>query len=1129
MLTETLTPSKRMAPVVLKQPSLPGPEAGDCAVVNELLGDNLLPVLVPEACLGDARGPVGRRDISLGSSQTSWGSWADRDDGVRHGAGTKNEGPPELELFGGRGGCRNSPAANVGASIKGPARQRCSQKSLLVVRPASSGELPKLRRQRQRCQERVDDIGIVLLPAATAQALANASLLFLPSAKLLALEAVHQPAAVLHSSAVQKEEAEETTALPAAVVAATAAMADRIRASFADLRGSFQIYDPFDVENVAQQNAASAGLSPRDPRDQSKGWIYNPNSALWEPTVVTMTSSGGQLAGSNRLRSSAAEAQGQGPMPGSADPLLEGPRTSAGLPLQPPLPPGSSSSGGSSVLVPAPCLPPSSPPSVQSAQLVSELPSYLSLLPTGPLESPRHAPNTNKGSKFSSSSSLTTAQVPASGPSRTCRPKVLVIVNQRNAASNWFVERAPYRGEIEAVLVDDDEELMGRMVARSHYYWNFDAFLIDESYTKHVELCKLLRQHEVDRNKPEMPSIGIYNNVKGSDLEKYAMSGFSAILERHINEPTVGKWLCNYLTTYEPPSNESRAQLKRGDIADVMKPFYGFIAFPCASAPPTRECLKDEPISKQEEQQLLAKGEACRRQRRALATRVRAAVEQSGACLHKDQPRGAHRRRRHRRRRRQLQRRDAWNGGRRRDGAADPRAWQIVEFRVVREVVKPRAAAVLAELTVGDATRQHWGATEAAAVAAGEGGNDIGIVLLPAATAQALENAALLFLPSAGSLAVETVKQAAAVPHSSTLQKEAAVETAALPAGVVAATAAMEDPKEQASPTCVAPSSLTIHCSSLTVVLQDVNSMPQLNVPNAGLSPHDQTEGAATHLAHAAVVPMAVAKTSSGGQLAGSYGLRSSAAEAQVQGPMPASADPLLDTPTTAAGLPLQPPLPPGSLSSGGSSFVPAPCLSPPSPSVQKPQLVCELPSTLSPLPTGPLPSVRHVPTTKTGSKLSSSSSFITAQSASSGPSKVRGPKRRVTTVELEVVAWAHMIYRREIRGEKIDALLLDERFKVEKSFKTCRLVRHFEVDRNLPEMPIIGISAEVKRADLKKYAILGYSAILGKPINERTAGKRLCNYLTTYKPLSTERRAQLKREDIAEVKKPFNGFIAFE
>eukprot|EP00850_Spirogloea_muscicola_P017873 SM000158S02005 [mRNA] locus=s158:8227:10555:+ [translate_table: standard] len=388
-------------------------------------------------------------------------------------------------------------------------------------------------------------------------------------------------------------------------------------------------------------------------------------------------------------------------------------------------------------------------------------------------------------------------------------------------------------------------------------------------------------------------------------------------------------------------------------------------------------------------------------------------------------------------------------------------------FQVVREVVRPGAAAVLAEVTVGAATRQQWGAAEAAAVAAGEGGDDIGIVLLPAATAQALANAALLFLPSAGLPAVEAVHQPAAAPLSTAvMQKEAVERTAALPAAVVAAMAAnggpqiasyadqlgsfhfddaippcnteqiiaaveamavfkavaaeraaaavdMQDGKEQALPTCVAPSNVTIRSSPPTVVVHDVNSMALLNVSSAGLVPHNPLEGTTWHgmawdLAPASSLPTAVAKTSSGGQLTGSIGLGSSAAEAQAQGPMPTSADPLLDTLTTAARLPLQPPLPSlsfGSSSSGGSSgLVPAPCLLPSSLSVQdnsQPELL----SDLSLLPTGPLASPTHAPSTNPGSKLSPSSSLTTAQSPASSHFRIRRPKILVTSD-----AWARLV-----------------------------------------------------------------------------------------------------------------------
>eukprot|EP00850_Spirogloea_muscicola_P019805 SM000199S05432 [mRNA] locus=s199:229722:231037:- [translate_table: standard] len=323
-----------------------------------------------------------------------------------------------------------------------------------------------------------------------------------------------------------------------------------------------------------------------------------------------------------------------------------------------------------------------------------------------------------------------------------------------------------------------------------------------------------------------------------------------------------------------------------------------------------------------------------------------------------------------------------------------------------------------AQWDVGDATRQQWGAAEAAAVAAGvsgEGGDNIGVVLLPDATAQALANAALLFLPSAGLSAVDVVKQPAAVSHCSAVRKEVAVAAAAAlelaAAAGMAAAIAMQDGKEQASQTCVAPTNFTIRWSLPTVVVHDVNSMTELNTPSANYIPRHLREAAATYPAHAALLPTTVAKTSSGGQVAGSISLRSSAAEAQGQGPMPASADPLLDAPTTAAGLPVQPPLPPGSSSSGGASvLIPGPRLSSSSLSVQNPQLVCELPSNMSLLPTGPRGSATHALDTNTGSKLSSSSSLTTARSPASGPSSTCGLKvwSLATDLTMSGMSWMH-------------------------------------------------------------------------------------------------------------------------
>eukprot|EP00850_Spirogloea_muscicola_P023124 SM000331S12520 [mRNA] locus=s331:39469:40916:+ [translate_table: standard] len=154
-------------------------------------------------------------------------------------------------------------------------------------------------------------------------------------------------------------------------------------------------------------------------------------------------------------------------------------------------------------------------------------------------------------------------------------------------------------------------------------------------------------------------------------------------------------------------------------------------------------------------------------------------------------------------------------------------------------------------------------------------------------------------------------------------------------------------------------------------------------------------------------------------------------------------------------------------------------------------------------------------------------------------------PQLGTAQINFEVVAWADASSR-ILRGDKMDALLLDERWsddeltmvtfclhplvkaKSQDWLLHVPLVRQYEVDHNFSQMPIIGISNTVKRADLEKYAMSGYSAIWGNAISERTAGKPICDFLTTYKAPSSKRRAQLKRGDIAEVKESFNGFMTF-
>eukprot|EP00850_Spirogloea_muscicola_P015722 SM000123S25834 [mRNA] locus=s123:129956:140290:- [translate_table: standard] len=496
-------------------------------------------------------------------------------------------------------------------------------------------------------------------------------------------------------------------------------------------------------------------------------------------------------------------------------------------------------------------------------------------------------------------------------------------------------------------------------------------------------------------------------------------------------------------------------------------------------------------------------------------------------------------------------------------------------FRVVRETVTPGEAAVLAEITVGAAARQQWGtAKEAPAAAAplGQGGGDSGAALLPAATARALANAARLFLPSAALLAAEAAHQPAAVP--SLWRSVAAQEKAESGA------AAVQGREAQASPTRASPFRRAFgrSGSSPALVVHDVPSLAQPGTPSSRLSPrvpvertawqHAAGEGepasswhsldlgtavgsSSPHSgpAHTALLTAVAAKTSSSGQLAANIGLRPLAAKLSTQGPMLATADASLDAPPTASGL-VQSAPPLARSSSGGSSvFFPAPRLPPSSPPPQRPQLIRKLPFNMSILPSVPpslCASPRHASGTNAGSESRLSSPSTIAQSPGSGPSGTRGLKALVIDDEpVNVMVVKRALYKANFEvetgtdgtdviwrvielGEKFDALLLDERLKVMNGSEACQLIRQHEVDCNLPEVPIIGISANVEGADLKKYAMSGYSAVMGKPINVRTAGERLRNYLMTYKPPSLERRAELKQGAILKAKKQLDGFVVF-
>eukprot|EP00850_Spirogloea_muscicola_P023119 SM000331S12515 [mRNA] locus=s331:15143:25464:+ [translate_table: standard] len=489
-------------------------------------------------------------------------------------------------------------------------------------------------------------------------------------------------------------------------------------------------------------------------------------------------------------------------------------------------------------------------------------------------------------------------------------------------------------------------------------------------------------------------------------------------------------------------------------------------------------------------------------------------------------------------------------------------------FRVVREIVKPGEAAVLAEITVGAAARQQWGtsakeAPAATAASSGQGGGDSGAALLPAATAQALTNAARLFL-----VAAEAAHQPAAVP--SHWQSVVAPEKAELGA------AAVQGREALASPTRASPSRRAFGRSGSSPVLSvhNVAGLAQPSTPSSRLSPRSPVERTASQQgasegepassrqpldlgavvgassphsgpAHAALLAAAAAKTSSGGQLAADVGLRPLAAKLSTPGPMLAAAEALPDAPPMASGL-VQPAPPLARSSSGGSSvFFPAPRLPSSSPPPQRPQLVRKLPYDMSILPSVP-PSNCASPRHASGSESALSSLSTIAQSPGSAPSGTRGLKALVIDDEpVNVMVVKRALYKANFEvetgadgtdviwrvielGEKFDALLLDERLKVMNGSEACQLVRQHEVDCNLPEVPIIGISANVEGADLIKYAMSGYSAVMGKPINVRTAGERLRNYLMTYKPPSLERRAELKQGDILKAKKQLDGFVVF-
>ncbi|CAI7753963.1 unnamed protein product [Closterium sp. NIES-53] len=130
-------------------------------------------------------------------------------------------------------------------------------------------------------------------------------------------------------------------------------------------------------------------------------------------------------------------------------------------------------------------------------------------------------------------------------------------------------------------------------------------------------------------------------------------------------------------------------------------------------------------------------------------------------------------------------------------------------------------------------------------------------------------------------------------------------------------------------------------------------------------------------------------------------------------------------------------------------------------------------------------------------------------------PVNIRVVRRTLERAQFEVVAGSDGTdaVERVIKcGERFDALLLDERLKVMNGSEACMRVREYEAANGLLETPIVAISANVEPDDIRRYAMAGYSAVLGKPINVRTAGTRLLALLGAFKPPTPSRRAELQQ-----------------
>eukprot|EP00897_Mesotaenium_endlicherianum_P004452 jgi/Mesen1/4034/ME000212S03050 len=132
-------------------------------------------------------------------------------------------------------------------------------------------------------------------------------------------------------------------------------------------------------------------------------------------------------------------------------------------------------------------------------------------------------------------------------------------------------------------------------------------------------------------------------------------------------------------------------------------------------------------------------------------------------------------------------------------------------------------------------------------------------------------------------------------------------------------------------------------------------------------------------------------------------------------------------------------------------------------------------------------------------------------------PVNVRVVKRALDRADFDVRSGSDgvdVVERVIENGEQFDALLLDERLKVMNGSEACLKVREFEAVNGVAEMPIIAISANVEPDDL--------------PINVRTVGERLREFLLSYKPLPTSRRAELRKGQPVKILKHLEDMILF-